>query len=491
VAATIIMAATTTTLHAPRRAVVEVDVPGAGRRHRDGSVLLTVSRGDHIIVMDKVAAGLYLVRACVSHRLGRDHRSPRVFLRAQAVARGVAGTIRKKHFAYLKKADAPTFELPPLAALEALVAPLREKLLSHTDEDDAPADHPDASAPAAPPVPAPEAAVSVAPASDAGAGIGEGAGVGDDDADDKAAAAAGATIIKRTGLDDDQVDTYGFEHDPTVEEDLGTYVRRASCLPLHNVGSHARVPQRAHRQGRGASAKVAQDDGQDVGPAQREQARGTCPASPSRRRDQPTEPVGQLVRRCWKGIPRAVRWQAWSVLVGAHATRQRLLQVAPGHDGSEPFRVRVPSSPQGDGLPSPPGRIGPQRYLDRERAEIDDVIDRDIDRCLPTHQRFRQVNGEAYARSRALPAARRPLQLTVPPSRQRALEDVLKAYAGYNPELGYCQGMGMVVGILLLHMPPDVCGRAPSCQIARVAHHRRRRRTRSGSWSPSSTRTST
>ena len=105
--------------------------------------------------------------------------------------------------------------------------------------------------------------------------------------------------------------------------------------------------------------------------------------------------------------------------------------------------------------------------------EIDDVIDRDIDRCLPSHQRFRQVDGEAYVEVAIVLNIYTCQDLTSFPSllpgangprthRQKALDDVLKAYAGYNPELGYCQGMGMIAGILLLHMPPDV-RRAPRC----------------------------
>ena len=39
---------------------------------------------------------------------------------------------------------------------------------------------------------------------------------------------------------------------------------------------------------------------------------------------------------------------------------------------------------------------------------------------------------------------------------QANLRKVLRAYALYNPELGYCQGMGMLVGLLLMRMPPQV-----------------------------------
>ena len=40
--------------------------------------------------------------------------------------------------------------------------------------------------------------------------------------------------------------------------------------------------------------------------------------------------------------------------------------------------------------------------------------------------------------------------------RQIALRQVLRAYALYNPTVGYCQGMGMIVGLILMYMPPEV-----------------------------------
>lgn len=39
---------------------------------------------------------------------------------------------------------------------------------------------------------------------------------------------------------------------------------------------------------------------------------------------------------------------------------------------------------------------------------------------------------------------------------QANIRRVLQAYALYNPSLGYCQGMGMIVGILLMRMSPEV-----------------------------------
>lgn len=39
---------------------------------------------------------------------------------------------------------------------------------------------------------------------------------------------------------------------------------------------------------------------------------------------------------------------------------------------------------------------------------------------------------------------------------QADIRRVLQAYALYNPKLGYCQGMGMIVGLFLMRMPAEV-----------------------------------
>ncbi|RKP35149.1 rab-GTPase-TBC domain-containing protein, partial [Dimargaris cristalligena] len=72
--------------------------------------------------------------------------------------------------------------------------------------------------------------------------------------------------------------------------------------------------------------------------------------------------------------------------------------------------------------------------LNRERIPIFDVIERDIPRCYPDHQLFCDNQSEG----------------------QRQLFDILKAYAHYNPEVGYCQGMGRLVGVFLMqHMSAE------------------------------------
>jgi len=238
----------------------------------------------------------------------------------QAVAQGKAGTIRRKHFTYLKKTEALEFSLPRPAELEAVAAPVRAQLQSidfrSTGDADGDALSPagpqsprspaspaspvlpaavadgapppvetsevattapvaaavdgaapveSAQPPAAAPAPEPVIASDTTPAAttsgdDAAAGaapavgpaqpapsapalvdVGAGLGSGDDDATagsagpptaNAAATSPSSTIITRTVLDDEHVDAYGFETDPTIEQDLGTYVAANALAPL-------------------------------------------------------------------------------------------------------------------------------------------------------------------------------------------------------------------------------------------------------------------
>lgn len=62
-----------------------------------------------------------------------------------------------------------------------------------------------------------------------------------------------------------------------------------------------------------------------------------------------------------------------------------------------------------------------------------ETIEKDLDRCFPDHRLFRgeQSSGKAD------------------------LEAILKAYVHYNPTVGYTQGMGLIVGWLLIQMPAE------------------------------------
>ncbi|KAJ2331279.1 hypothetical protein GGI00_003325 [Coemansia sp. RSA 2681] len=68
------------------------------------------------------------------------------------------------------------------------------------------------------------------------------------------------------------------------------------------------------------------------------------------------------------------------------------------------------------------------RLLGLERVPIFDVIERDVARCYPDHAMFAEAEGTG----------------------QRQLRRILRAYAQHNPAVGYCQGMGRLVGLFLI-----------------------------------------
>eukprot|EP00051_Salpingoeca_urceolata_P013666 m.172421 g.172421 ORF g.172421 m.172421 type:complete len:549 (+) comp17858_c4_seq2:447-2093(+) len=118
--------------------------------------------------------------------------------------------------------------------------------------------------------------------------------------------------------------------------------------------------------------------------------------------------VEKAKERCRKGIPYAVRGRAWPMLCGANARKAR-----------HPTLF-------GDLAACPTDKTSPV-------AEFLDIIDRDLNRTFPHHFLFKDVGGQGQA----------------------DLRDILKAYALYNPVLGYCQGMGMLAGTFLMVMPAE------------------------------------
>ncbi|CAG8519736.1 12364_t:CDS:10 [Funneliformis caledonium] len=107
--------------------------------------------------------------------------------------------------------------------------------------------------------------------------------------------------------------------------------------------------------------------------------------------------IKKLVR---SGIPESVRGKAWQFMAGADKYRK-------------------------------PGVFDELRR--RPKLPIYDVIERDIHRCYPDHIQFREDSGFG----------------------QDDLHNILKAYAHYNPVVGYCQGMGRLVGMMLMQMPAE------------------------------------
>lgn len=109
-----------------------------------------------------------------------------------------------------------------------------------------------------------------------------------------------------------------------------------------------------------------------------------------------------LKRRCRKGIPDAVRGRAWMIMSGA----QRL------KDASEPglFQELQFKEPSKDAAM---------------------VIEADLDRTFTSHSFFNSGKG------------------------QKALRNVLRAYAVYDSEIGYMQSMAFVVALFLMYVPEE------------------------------------
>jgi hypothetical protein len=107
----------------------------------------------------------------------------------------------------------------------------------------------------------------------------------------------------------------------------------------------------------------------------------------------------KLVR---SGIPTSVRSRVWQFLAGSTTDYQKR--------GSFQHLASQPATP------------------------IYNVIDRDLPRCYPDHTLFKDEKSQG----------------------QQDLGMILKAYAHYNPQLEYCQGMGRLAGCMLMHMPTEV-----------------------------------
>ncbi|CAG8495586.1 15241_t:CDS:10 [Acaulospora morrowiae] len=107
--------------------------------------------------------------------------------------------------------------------------------------------------------------------------------------------------------------------------------------------------------------------------------------------------IKKLVRL---GIPESVRGKSWQFMAGVHKYRKAGVY---------------------------------EELCKREKLPIYEVIERDIHRCYPDHIQFREETGFG----------------------QDDLHSILKAYAHYNKVVGYCQGMGRLVGMMLMQMPAE------------------------------------
>ncbi|KAH8300636.1 hypothetical protein KR018_000482 [Drosophila ironensis] len=115
-------------------------------------------------------------------------------------------------------------------------------------------------------------------------------------------------------------------------------------------------------------------------------------------------PPDKLHKRVYKGIPESLRWPAWI----------RLLQVR-------------------ESIEKNPNVYNNMLTLARKYSTETRQIDADVNRQFRDNLAYR----ERYS------------------SKQCSLFNVLNAYSIYNSELGYCQGMACVAGVLLLYMQEE------------------------------------
>ena len=116
--------------------------------------------------------------------------------------------------------------------------------------------------------------------------------------------------------------------------------------------------------------------------------------------DAPTVTL-QVGQRVFENAPRSMRQELWRSALQRH--------------GGEGARAAAAYASRAAG--GAPPRCPPEAAAD---------IDKDVGRTFPGHRRFAGAEG------------------------QRALGRVLRAYASSDPELGYCQGMSFVAGVLLM-----------------------------------------
>ena len=115
--------------------------------------------------------------------------------------------------------------------------------------------------------------------------------------------------------------------------------------------------------------------------------------------------MDKLKKRCRKGIPTKMRSVVWQLLLGSRGE-----MVSPSNKGVYEALKRKRMDP-----------------------EIAGIIERDLGRTFPNHVLFRDQDGIG----------------------QTKLRNILHAYACIDPEVGYVQGMGFLVGTLLTQMEEE------------------------------------
>ena len=144
-----------------------------------------------------------------------------------------------------------------------------------------------------------------------------------------------------------------------------------------------------------------------------------------------TGPQRQSLRYSLLPAPPMTELEFWAALVGDYAqTAQRLPTLT-----SNKIRGGVPPPLRGVVWPSIAGARDAHlheeyRRLVAEKSPYEGLIAKDVGRSFPTLDMFKERDGDG----------------------QRMLGNVLKAFSLHDDRIGYCQGLGFVVGPLLLHM---------------------------------------
>ncbi|KAK7201601.1 rab-like GTPase activating protein [Novymonas esmeraldas] len=116
----------------------------------------------------------------------------------------------------------------------------------------------------------------------------------------------------------------------------------------------------------------------------------------------PSVRPGKLKEYCRRGVPQPKRGAVWQRLLRSWGMKEQ-------HPGEY---ARLRSQPLAS-------------------ADVEGVIERDLDRTFPTHRLFDE-DGAGHG--------------------QQMLRSILRAYANYNVGVGYCQGMGFLAATLILQV---------------------------------------
>ncbi|KAK4943544.1 hypothetical protein LTR10_016838 [Elasticomyces elasticus] len=174
--------------------------------------------------------------------------------------------------------------------------------------------------------------------------------------------------------------------------------------------------------------------------------KNTRPPSVQQLRRMVDAPQRQSLRYSMLPAPPMTELEFWAALVQDYTqTAQRLPTLT-----SNKIRAGVPPPLRGVVWPSIARAHDAHLHsefqrLSTEPSPYDALIGKDVGRSFPNVDMFREKDGEG----------------------QRMLGKVLKAFSLYDEEIGYCQGLGFVVGPLLMHMNESEA----FCVLVRLMEH--------------------